>query len=435
MIRAGHKVASTQTTPLTAAKRMTLWDMIQRSDSATARALAQTLPLQDQLRASVARTAHERPVMSASVDVPSPAETLARVQSTELAPVVPQDKMQILGDVIAPGLSPEQLEVFAIACNRTRLDPFAKQICAVTRWDSDLGRNKMTIQTTIDGFRVIAERTGKYGGRKPFEWCGKDGAWREVWLESEAPAAARARILRKDFAEPLVAIARYKAYCATKKDGKPTYMWTRMDAEQLAKCAEALALRTAFPQELSGLYTDDEMAQADARMVEATVVQSPKPTARPAANGGKPPERAQAPAAVQPAAAPAKPTQQQMAEKVDGPRFARSFPTKTWAGKPMRDAPCEVVLDYIQYCEAVLADQSRQDAHKSAATSKAQAEGIYNEIVEREMAEAQARFETSTVPPAIDPITAGLQAEFDRTRNPAHATGIGDDNLPDSWSR
>jgi len=298
-------------------------------------------------------------------------------RSQELALVVPESKMQILGDVIAPGLNRAQLDVFAVACNRTRLDPFAKQIYAISRWDSDLGRNKLTIQTGIDGFRIIAERTGKYGGRMPFEWCGADGIWVDVWLKKEPPAAARARVIRKDWPEPLVAIARYSAYAQLKKDGNPTHMWKRMDAEQLAKCAEALGLRTAFPQELSGLYTDDEMDQApDA---EATKPQpAPKQDSKP-----EPPTAA-----------------------ATGPAFAETWPDKAWAGKPLQGAPGNVLSDYAAWLQSIIDDKSRQRLHKKAHQSMSEAETALNALLD---AEAEAALAASQNAP--DPIIEGLERE------------------------
>lgn len=156
--------------------------------------------------------------------------------------------------------------VFLHYAQRTGLDPFARQIYMIGRkeWDSKNQREtyKYTIQAGIDGLRVIAERTGRYEGRTPVSWCGADGVWRDVWLDKNTPpTAARVGVYKQGFREPTVSVAIFEEYAARKKDGDLIALWKSKPAHMISKVAEALALKAAFPQDLSGIYTPEEMDQ------------------------------------------------------------------------------------------------------------------------------------------------------------------------------
>ena len=184
-----------------------------------------------------------------------------------------QEQTQLISSTIAPGCTPDELKLFSYACQRSGLDPFSKQIYAIKRVCA--GGSKMSIQVGIDGLRAVAERTGQLDGSETF-FCGPDGEWKDVWLAKEPPAAAKTIVYRKGASHPFVATARFDDFNAKQN------LWLKMPAVMIGKCSECACLRKAFPADLSGLYSVDEMEQAETVTVTAT----PSPALAPAAPAG-----------------------------------------------------------------------------------------------------------------------------------------------------
>ncbi len=188
----------------------------------------------------------------------------------------PEEK-EAIRKTYAPGATPEQFTIFWAEAMRRKLMPGRQLFFRLQRqkeWD-EATRQRVWVSkaihiTGIDAFRLIAQRTGRYAGQQPVVWIylkTADGGFTESTVPNPnmIPYAARVTVLRHDFSEPLAAIARWDAYVQTyendKRDRVPNPMWARMGPEQLAKCAEALALRKAFPEDLWGLYIPEEFPE------------------------------------------------------------------------------------------------------------------------------------------------------------------------------
>lgn len=201
-------------------------------------------------------------------------QKISKKQAVEIS--FTDEQIQLIKSQIAPKATNDELKLFLNQCKRTGLDPFARQIYAIHRKSNN--EEKMSIQTSIDGFRVIAERSGDYAGQDEPVFNEVDGKI----------ISCKVTVYRFKSAQKYAIPTRYAAavgvvywdeyvqlvdeYVNGKKTGvkKPSSMWAKMPHTMLSKVAEAQALRKAYPQDLSGLYTGEEMTQAD-EQVDQTV--------------------------------------------------------------------------------------------------------------------------------------------------------------------
>lgn len=152
-------------------------------------------------------------------------------------------------------LDDEEFALFIETARRKGLDPIQKQVHAIKRWNKNLNKHVMTVQTGIDGYRLIARRDGLAGIDDP--------VFAESTTNATNPSKATVTVYRwgptGEHKEAYTASAYWKEYYPG--DGPSGYFWRKMPHGQLAKVAEALALRKGF-QELSGLYITEEMQQS-----------------------------------------------------------------------------------------------------------------------------------------------------------------------------
>ncbi len=179
-----------------------------------------------------------------------------------------REQIDLIKHTVAHGATDTELQLFLYQARKRGLDPLTRQIHFIKRKqynpDTEKYEDVGTIQTGIDGFRVIADRTGKLSGIRRGATYSANGDLVSAWAE----------VYRKDWTQPAKEEVRFSEYCQRTKAGDPTRLWKTMPETMLKKVAEAAALRMAFPEDLSGIYSHDEMMQADTEVIPVTIAKS-----------------------------------------------------------------------------------------------------------------------------------------------------------------
>lgn len=199
-------------------------------------------------------------------------------------------QLQLIRTTVAADTSPQEFNLFIEVCKRVGLDPFRKQIYAVVYNKDKPDKRKMSIITGIDGFRAVADRSGKYrpdenepeiiyredlkdpatnplGIEKAVVTCwkfGADGQWHPL----------KGVAFWDEFA-PLTEIWEYSQEAGKKVPSgkfKLGGQWPKMGRVMISKCSEAQAIRKGWPEDLSGVYAPEEMARAEAEDKSASEI-------------------------------------------------------------------------------------------------------------------------------------------------------------------
>ena len=182
-----------------------------------------------------------------------------------------KEEVDLLKRTLLKTFAEDEQMTFVRICQRTRLDPFTKQLYATRRYqkirDEGSGETRkvptLVPVTGIMGLCAVAERTGHYDGCEIY-WSGPEGNWQNEWLAEDYPAAAKAVVYHKGRTHPEVAIARWNSYVGQTynyqtKTWEVSDFWNKMPDYMLGKVAKAAALRGAFPDQLSNVYIREEL--------------------------------------------------------------------------------------------------------------------------------------------------------------------------------
>jgi phage recombination protein Bet len=249
------------------------------------------------------------------------------------------EQVDLIKRTIAVDATNDELQLFLYQAKRTGLDPLSRQIHFVKRQD------KGTIQTAIDGYRLIADRTGKYAGNDDYVFDEGLPQYTHMQTGRGNPATATATVYKMvgGIRTAFTATAAWGEYAPA--NDKQAFMWKKMPYLMIGKCAEALALRKAFPAELSGVYTNEEMMQADSEPRQRTQSATPPQEHEPCA-----------------------------------PNYGK------YAKQPLSSIPNEGLVDYLEAMKRSINDPKKA---RFQAANQAMLEAIEAELTKREQAQPE----------------------------------------------
>ncbi len=179
-----------------------------------------------------------------------------------------QEQLELVKRMIGKDCSDDELALMLYTANKLGLDLLTQQIHSIKVWDNDKNQYVMRPFLGINALRIIAERTGEHEGYIGPFWFDKEMGWCDFWIDDNPPVAAKVGVYRKGKREAIWGIAKFATYeqrHKSKKTGEmvPTGFWAKGPEAMIAKVAESLALRRAFPMDLEGLHSIEEMGQAE----------------------------------------------------------------------------------------------------------------------------------------------------------------------------
>lgn len=254
---------------------------------------------------------------------------------------VTDEQLKLAKETVASKLNEHEFDLFLYNCQRQGIHPLDHMLIPVVRTDN--GVRRLTFTTTVDLLRSRAAESGEYAGSD-------DAVFTE---DGRLPKQATVTVWRivQSVRCPFTATARWDEYVPS---GDQAFMWKNKPHVMLAKCAEALALRKAFPKQLAGMYAAEEMHGPD-RTESVEEKKTRKEVERATLEPGKEPNRGHGKEVIEAevvATNPA-PEPKKKADKAEKPKDLKTIEVKVLDVKPkMKKSTGKPPQDYyILECE------------------------------------------------------------------------------------